>query len=157
MISIHTPQGERLITFNFLAPPLIISIHTPQGERLWFLYLKPRQKKFQSTLPKGSDLAKTVVIGKAGISIHTPQGERRARIRLENSRGRISIHTPQGERLFLKTSLPYLVKISIHTPQGERLQLYPIKRLKYTLRLELFTQKIVFTTHFLNPKTISPI
>ena len=96
-----------------------ISIHAPSRERHRILHLYTINRKFQSTLPRGSDALLTAFLLSISISIHAPSRERPAPIP-----GRRLILTfqstlPRGSDSGAKI-LGNAANISIHAPSRER-------------------------------------
>ena len=54
-ISIHAPSRERPASEKLATTLPVISIHAPSRERLAFVTQSQRRRRFQSTLPRGSD------------------------------------------------------------------------------------------------------
>ena len=75
-ISIHAPSRERLMPFCFPACLPQISIHAPSRERPGQSLASGTTCGFQSTLPRGSDIAIFNILGQRKISIHAPSRER---------------------------------------------------------------------------------
>ena len=100
-ISIHAPLRERRPISIVTIFSTGISIHAPLRERRWANLCRTMPaKKFQSTLPCGSDDTIISVIFVADISIHAPLRER-----------------PRGAG-----SYQFVIPISIHAPLRERRQ-----------------------------------
>ena len=120
-----------------------ISIHAPSRERLGSVCQSCAFLAFQSTLPRGSDLAQsyrhsryinfnprslagatcsnTRLKRAANISIHAPSRERRRLAALAELPAAISIHAPSRERPSVRGYHLIFIKISIHAPSRERL------------------------------------
>ena len=99
-------------------------------------------QKFQSTLPRGSDLLQAKLMLLEDISIHAPSRERPEPFRAYNLIYNISIHAPSRERRAMHINLKYRIyfnprslagatvyevatalatlMISIHAPSRER-------------------------------------
>ena len=75
-ISIHAPSRERPQIKSLERGKTDISIHAPSRERLELLKLRVKKKKFQSTLPRGSDWMTIIAFALIAISIHAPSRER---------------------------------------------------------------------------------
>ena len=82
--------------------------------------LESKAKKFQSTLPCGSDPRKLAVGVKLTISIHAPLRERRSGNCWPLPLSIISIHAPLRERRSLVQLKNSEIAISIHAPLRER-------------------------------------
>ena len=97
-ISIHAPSRERLYLPVICFLPDCISIHAPSRERPDGLGMTVPAVRFQSTLPRGSDLLYRYAAYRASISIHAPSRERRLSPTVAKNATTISIHAPSRER-----------------------------------------------------------
>ena len=84
LISIHAPSRERPKKQAALQRANWISIHAPSRERRLDDKDVNVKIKFQSTLPRGSDLRTKDLDNKMRISIHAPSRERRRLYGMEN-------------------------------------------------------------------------
>ena len=111
-ISIHAPSRERPAQAEVLSIHHI-SIHAPSRERPVLTSIKRRSKKFQSTLPRGSDEGGCIP---GWDSIHfNPRSLAGATIYSSNKlhAPHISIHAPSRERQHQNKLLLYSFKSSI--------------------------------------------
>ena len=97
-----------------------VSIHAPAWERLQNRRKYATNKRFQSTLPRGSDQWIFEVYG--GVDSFNPRSRVGATVDALEQTGLniVSIHAPAWERRFGRTTGGNIAKVSIHAPAWER-------------------------------------
>ena len=84
--------------------------------------------KFQSTLPRGSDINFEKYINAVDISIHAPSRERLIMNKKEKIKLIISIHAPSRERHIITTHLILMILFQSTLPRGSDLYLSQIQK-----------------------------
>ena len=119
-ISIHAPKRERPHVFNTYCDALIISIHAPKRERRQLCILIANYRKFQSTLPNGSDIICLINNHGQQISIHAPKRERPLFPRKTTLTSKFQSTLPNGSDGKTAAGIGIRSDISIHAPKWER-------------------------------------
>ena len=120
LISIHAPKRERPRLHDYPVLGRGISIHAPKRERRQLCILIANYRKFQSTLPNGSDIICLINNHGQQISIHAPKRERPLFPRKTTLTSKFQSTLPNGSDGKTAAGIGIRSDISIHAPKRER-------------------------------------